>query len=175
MAAISAPTSPAALHVCHIPSALHQGMERMKACRRVARAASKKPQSRSGLDVNYIAAETQAVQLLTQHGPGVHKDLCHVVQHCSLSQMCSFRLPGEHPHGLFIYVMQGTVQVRTRSQYKAALTVEDKAKQPAGPGAARGEGSSAGAAADGSTGAAGASEADLRVLFNSIDVDGSGV
>ena len=34
---------------------------------------------------------------------------------------------------------------------------------------------SAGAAADGSNRAAAASEADLRALFNSIDVDGSGV
>lgn len=42
--------------------------------------------------------------LLTQHGPGVHRDLCHVVQYCSLGQMSSLRLPGEHPHGLFIYV-----------------------------------------------------------------------
>jgi hypothetical protein len=56
------------------------------------------------VDINWIAAETQGVELLTQHGPGVHRDLCHVVQHCSLGQMSSFRLPGEHPHGLFIYV-----------------------------------------------------------------------
>jgi len=79
-------------------------MERMKTCAKVCRAASKKPQNRSNLDINHILGETQAVQLLSQHGPGVHRDLCHVVHHCSLSQMSSFRLPGEHPHGLFIYV-----------------------------------------------------------------------
>lgn len=88
----------------NLPAALHAGMERMKTCLKVCRAASKKPQNRSNLDINHILAETQAVQLLTQHGPGVHRDLCHVVQHCSLSQMSSFRLPGEHPHGLLIYV-----------------------------------------------------------------------
>lgn len=87
-----------------MPAALHAGMERMKTCLKVTRAASKKPQNRSNLDINYIAAETQAVQLLTQHGIGVHRDLCHVLQHCSLGQMSSFRLPGEHTHGLLIYV-----------------------------------------------------------------------
>lgn len=85
-------------------TALHAGMERMKTCLKVSRAASKKPQSRSNMDINLIAAETQAVQLLMQQGPAVHRDLCHVVQHCSLAQIQSIRLPGEHPDGLFIYV-----------------------------------------------------------------------
>lgn len=164
------------------------------------------------MDINYVAAETQGVALLTQHGPGVHRDLCHVVQHCSLGQMSSFRLPGEHPHGLFIYVrccswlqlnicssssacaehhssradttcvlllpqvMQGRVQVRTRSHCKAALST-DNSKAEAGSKPAHG-GSSGGArsdAAEGRSGAAGgASESDLRALFDSIDVDGSG-
>jgi hypothetical protein len=88
----------------HLSAALHAGMERIKTCMKVVRAANKKPQNRSNTDVNHIVAETQALQLLTQHGPGVHRDLCHVVQHSSLGQLSSFRLPGEHPHGLFIYV-----------------------------------------------------------------------
>lgn len=97
------------------PAALHAGMERIKTCVRVARAASKKPQNRSAVDVNFIAAETQGVQLLVQHGPGVHRDLCHVLQHCSLGQMSSFRLPGDHPHGLYIFVMQVGGLARARS------------------------------------------------------------
>jgi hypothetical protein len=27
-----------------------------------------------------------------------------VLEYCSLGQMSSFRLPGEHPHGLLVYV-----------------------------------------------------------------------
>jgi hypothetical protein len=70
-------------------------------------------------------------------------------------------------------VMQGKIQVRTRSQYKAALSADDNsgAKGKSTGGSAH----SSGGAADGSNRAAAASEADLRALFDSIDVDGSGM
>lgn len=69
--------------------------------------------------------------------------------------------------------MQGRIQVRTRSQYKAALSADDNsgAKGKSTGGSAH----TSGGAADGSNRAAAASEADLRALFDSIDVDGSGV
>jgi hypothetical protein len=92
------------------PAALHAAMERMKSCVKVSRAASKKPQTRNNVEINYILAETQTVQLLASHGPGVHRDLCHVLQYCSLGEMSSFRLPGEHPHGLLIYVSPDSLQ-----------------------------------------------------------------
>lgn len=99
--------APLCCHYVVRVSALHQGMERMKSCARVSRAAHKAPQHRSNLDVSYIAAETQGIPLLVQHGPGVHRDLCHVLQHCSLPQMASMRLPSEHPSGVFVYVSEG--------------------------------------------------------------------
>lgn len=67
---------------------------------------------------------------------------------------------------LVLQVMQGRIQVRTRSQFKAALDVE-------ATGSSGGQGQQqGGGGADTSNG--GASDADLRALFDSIDVDGSG-
>lgn len=66
--------------------------------------------------------------------------------------------------------MQGRIQIRTRDQFKAALNSENSSGSSE-PGSRTTAG---GAAGDGSSGAAGASEADLRALFDSIDVDGSG-
>jgi hypothetical protein len=89
---------------CNTHAALHQGMERIKSCSKVLRAGSKKPAARGTLDINHLAAETQAIPLLAQHGAGVHRDLCHVVQAQELQQMASLRLPGEHSCGLLVYV-----------------------------------------------------------------------
>lgn len=68
----------------------------------------------------------------------------------------------------FLQVMQGKIQVRARSQFQAALSTDP----PSSSSKAEAGGSSA-AAADSSS-PAGASEADLKALFDSIDVDGSG-
>lgn len=93
--------------------------------------------------------------------------------------------------------MQGSIQVRTRAQHKPALSAElaSSSSSEAGGGRASGAGgtahetghsscSSGGGGAGGAEnnthsssggGAGGASEADLKALFESIDVDGSGV
>ena len=81
-------------------------------------------------------------------------------------------------------VLQGRIQVRTRSQFKEALDVEvSSSKSEAGgkhaaAGHGTGHGSSSGSASGGtdssSSGTGGVSEADLKALFESIDVDGSG-
>lgn len=73
-------------------------------------------------------------------------------------------------------VMQGRVQVRTRSHCKAALSTDDSmADASSKPAHESSSGGARSAAAEGSSGAAGgASESDLRTLFTSIDVDGSG-
>lgn len=75
--------------------------------------------------------------------------------------------------------MQGRVQVRTRSQFKPALSTDDSnsnssSKADGSSKSAHGGSSGTSGTAEGSSGAAGASEADLRALFDSIDVDGSG-
>jgi hypothetical protein len=80
---------------------------------------------------------------------------------------------------LLLQVMQGRIQVRTRSQFKPALSTDDSnssSKTEPSSSSRSPHGSSGGGskAAEGSSGAAGASEADLRALFDSIDVDGSG-
>lgn len=61
------------------PAALHASLEDAKTVARVCRAACKKPQARNNLDIQYIMQRTMKSPLLTYHGPGVHRDLCHVV------------------------------------------------------------------------------------------------
>jgi hypothetical protein len=68
--------------------------------------------------------------------------------------------------------MQGRIQVRTRAQFKPALSADDNSSK--GSSGHKSGAGSAGSAAEDSSSAAEASEADLRALFNSIDVDGSG-
>ncbi|WIA30393.1 hypothetical protein OEZ86_000479 [Tetradesmus obliquus] len=190
----------------HLLAALHSRMERIKGVVCVCKAASKRPHSRTNTDINHIAAETQSATLLTREGPAVHRELCHVLQALNVSQMQSVRLPGEFKSGIMVYVLQGRVQIRTRSKaafehgfecssnssnssHGASSTSSPGASSTcsggsSSPGSSSGgkkapAGTAAPASSDGanaasSTGAAGASEADLRVLFDSIDKDGSG-
>lgn len=83
------------------------------------------------------------------------------------------------PAVLLLQVMQGRIQVRTRSQFKPALSTDDSSSsssrtEPSSSKSQHGASSGDSTSAEGSNGAAGASEADLRALFDSIDVDGSG-
>eukprot|EP00883_Tetradesmus_obliquus_P004781 jgi/Sobl393_1/1515/SZX72241.1 len=182
-------------------------MERIKSVVRVCKAASKRPHSRTNTDINHIAAETQSATLLTREGPAVHRELCHVLQALNVSQMQSVRLPGEFKSGIMVYVLQGRVQIRTRSKAAfehgfecssnssnsspgASSTSSPGASSTGSGGSSSPDSSSGGKkapagtaarassdgtnAAAGSAGAAGASEADLRALFDSIDKDGSG-
>jgi hypothetical protein len=87
-------------------------MERIKGVVRVCKAASKKPHSRSNTDINLIAAETQSVTLLTREGPVVHRELCHVLQALSVSQMQSVRLPGDYKSGILVYVSGKHLQLQ---------------------------------------------------------------
>jgi hypothetical protein len=74
--------------------------------------------------------------------------------------------------------MQGKIQVRARSQFQAALSTDtpsSSSKAEAGGGTSSpGAADSSTAAAQSSSSPAAASEADLKALFDSIDVDGSG-
>jgi hypothetical protein len=71
-----------------------------------------------------------------------------------------------------LQVMQGKIQVRARSQFQDALSIDQSSGSSKAEAAAAG---SSTAAPDSSSSPAGASEADLKALFDSIDVDGSGV
>eukprot|EP00882_Tetradesmus_deserticola_P020266 GHRQ01021858.1.p1 GENE.GHRQ01021858.1~~GHRQ01021858.1.p1 ORF type:complete len:173 (-),score=57.38 GHRQ01021858.1:194-712(-) len=89
---------------CPANPALHSHMERVKTVVRVCKAAFKKPHSRSNADITHIAAETQSLTLLTREGPAVHRELCHVLQALTVSQMQSVRLPGEFKSSIMVYV-----------------------------------------------------------------------
>jgi len=108
---LSAPTAVSILasrllsiSLCAVCAAMHASMERSKTIARVCRAAAKRPQNRSNLDIAYIAAETQHLVCFTQHGPAAHRDLCHVVQVLRLNEMNALKLPGEHKCGVLMYV-----------------------------------------------------------------------
>lgn len=80
---------------------------------------------------------------------------------------------------VLLQVMQGRIQVRTRSQFKPALSADDSNNSSKADGSSKaahhdGGNNGTSGSAEGNSSAAGASEADLRALFDSIDVDGSG-
>lgn len=183
-------------------AALHASMERARAVLRAHRALCKQPQARNSIDVSVVAAETGAFPAFTRGGPGLHRDLCHVVKAVRLDKGEAAAAAQALGGAAFAIVLQGSVEIRThqRDGYDAppphlvpaappgARTSADGAQPLNTGGAAGGAGSreqpgagpSAEAAAEQQApaeaplGPVKASEEDLRALFSSIDVDGSG-
>ncbi|KAF6253000.1 hypothetical protein COO60DRAFT_1643534 [Scenedesmus sp. NREL 46B-D3] len=169
--------------------------QRIKGVVRVCKAASKKPHSRSNTDISHIAAETQSVKLLTRDGAAVHRELCHVLQTLSVSQMQSVRLPGEFKSSIMVYVLQGRVQIRTRSRaaFEHGLecsTIDGAAdiSSLSSPGSSSAGSPGASSTSRGSSSAIDVEElqyalsvtginklpAEVQELMDSVDKDGSG-
>jgi len=156
-------------------------MERVRTVNRVARALVKPPQTRNSIDINYIAAETDPYPTYTRGGPGLHRDLCHVVRGLRLER--GDALPVHQAvggAGAFVVVLQGRVAIRTRArggfdapegqhhqqQHQQQHQQHQQQDSEAQPGTAPEESVHAPVRS--------VREEDLHALFDSIDVDGSG-
>ncbi|KAG2500801.1 hypothetical protein HYH03_001563 [Edaphochlamys debaryana] len=168
-------------------AAFHNSLERIKTIKRVCRALSKKPQLRTSIEVGYVMSETEKLALLTRDGPGVHRDLCHVARVVSLKEMDSWKLPpqwapfmgapsaeagtasgGARPNLVYVFVLQGKAQLRTRSKEPFALRLNASRQRAREQEEEAEEGEAEGGGLEGVT------EAEMMALFQSIDVDGSG-
>jgi hypothetical protein len=171
-------------------------MEGARTTVRVVRALAKPPHARNPADVQHIAAATEAHGLFTRGGAGLHRDLCCVARGVALAVGEAVAARALGGGAALVVVLQGRLRLQT--DRPEAFDAPPAERAASGDGEAAAAAATTGAehaseglqlphgstlpgsppkgagGACGKCAVAGASEAELRALFDSIDADGSG-
>jgi CRP-like cAMP-binding protein len=120
---------------------------------------SQSPQSRTGFEVSHLIEETTNIPLFTNEGPAVHKDLCFVSRFLHIGAGETIPIKGAP----FLLLLSGQATIYTDDH--AGLVEKLTPNRPVSR-----------SVSDGHAGVppGGVTEDELKSLFDSIDVDGSG-